>query len=431
VVFYPDASLYDGRYANNGWMQEAPDPMTKLVWDNAALVSARTAGKLGVVNGDMLSMEFAGAKVEMPAMVMPGHADDSISLSLGYGRAACGRVGQGVGRNAGPLRTLAGFHIAKGVNVRKTGAKYQLVTTQEHHTMVEPITGLSRPIVLEASAERYNEHPDFARHAVHLPEMVQMFPDFDYSKGYQWGLAIDLNACVGCNACLVACQAENNIPIVGKDQVRRGREMHWIRMDRYYTGSSEDPQVVWQPLACVQCERAPCESVCPVAATVHSPEGLNEMAYNRCVGTRYCANNCPYKVRYYNWHNFAEPGGQWEAWPEPLHLLLNPDVTVREKGVMEKCTFCVQRIRGGQNHARLEDRSVRDGEIAPACAQTCPSDAIVFGDLNDPASRVHELAADPRAYHVLAGLNTKPGVSYLARVVHGEVPAGAGAHEEH
>jgi molybdopterin-containing oxidoreductase family iron-sulfur binding subunit len=359
----------------------------------------------------MLSLEAAGQKAEMPAMVMPGHADDSISLALGYGRAACGRVGQGVGHNAGPLRTVAGFHIVTGVTARKTGAKCQLVTTQEHHTMVEPITGASRPIVLEATAEHYNEHPDFAKHEVHLPEMVQMFPDFDYSKGYQWGMAIDLNSCVGCNACLVACQAENNIPIVGKEQVRRGREMHWIRMDRYYTGSSDDAQVVWQPLACVQCERAPCESVCPVAATAHSPEGLNEMAYNRCVGTRYCANNCPYKVRRFNFLNWNKDV------QESQKMMFNPDVTVRMRGVMEKCNYCVQRIQEVKIQAKAEGRrAIQDGEVKTACQQVCPAEAIAFGNINDPESRVSKMKKQPRDYALLEELNTKARTTYQAKL---------------
>jgi molybdopterin-containing oxidoreductase family iron-sulfur binding subunit len=297
--------------------------------------------------------------------------------------------------------------------------------------------------VAQATALKVGEHPFVHEEApAYAVPAAEHWAEAQHKKGElgdyagsqpRWALAVDLTKCTGCSACVTACYAENNIATVGEELLVRGREMSWLRIERYWRPDEHgQPQgAVNSPMMCQQCGNAPCEPVCPVYAAYHTPDGLNGQVYNRCVGTRYCANNCPYKVRYYNWHNFAEPGGRWESWPEPLHLLLNPDVTVREKGVMEKCTFCVQRIRGGQNQARLEDRSVRDGEIAPACAQTCPSDAIVFGDLNDPASRVHMLAEDPRAYHVLAGLNTKPGVSYLARVVHGEVPAGAGAHEEH
>jgi MoCo/4Fe-4S cofactor protein with predicted Tat translocation signal len=405
VVFQPSASVYDGRFANNAWLQEAPDPLTKLVWDNAAMISPRTAKELGVATGDVLSLSRNGRGIEVPAMIMPGQADNSIALTLGYGRSICGRVGSGVGHNVAPLRTTDAFHIATGVGVKKTGATYQLVTTQEHHSME------GRPIVLEATLDHYREHPEFTHHAVHLPEMISMFPDWDYSKGYQWGMSIDLNACIGCNACLLACNAENNIPVVGKDQVRRGREMHWIRMDRYFTGNEDDAQVVTQPMACVQCERAPCESVCPVAATVHSPEGLNEMAYNRCVGTRYCANNCPYKVRRFNFFNWNKDVA------ETRKMAFNPDVTVRMRGVMEKCNYCVQRIQEHKITAKAEGRrTLKDGEVVTACQQVCPADAIVFGNINDPESRVSKAKKQPRDYTLLEELNTKPRTTYLAKL---------------
>mgnify|MGYP000952848130 CR=1 FL=1 len=405
VVFFPSAATWDGRFANNAWMQEAPDPMTKLVWDNAALLSPASARELGVKDGDYLTISVNGREIKAPAMVQPGHADKSVSLSLGYGRAACGRVGQGVGHGVEPLRTVNGFTIAAGANVKRDGGKYKLVTTQEHHSME------GRAIVLEAALATYREHPDHFEHMVHSPPRVSMYSGFDYSQGYQWGMAIDLTSCIGCNACVVACQSENNIAVVGKDQVFRGREMHWIRMDRYYTGSEEDPQVVTQPMACQQCENAPCESVCPVAATVHSPEGLNDMAYNRCVGTRYCANNCPYKVRRFNFLNYHK------GIEETTKMVFNPDVTVRMRGVMEKCTYCVQRIQEKKIDAKAQGRrTLADGEVVSACQQVCPADAIAFGNINDPESRVSKLKAQQRDYELLEELNTRPRTTYLAKL---------------
>ena len=411
VVFYPSAGPYDGRYSNNAWLQEAPDPMTKLVWDNAAMLSPATAKQLGVENGDMLALAANGKEIMMPAMVLPGHVDNSISVSLGYGRTNCGRVGVRVGHKAESLRTTAGFHSA-AVTARKTGDKYQLVTTQEHHTLEEPITGLKRnDIVIEAPIEEYRKEPNFIHAEKHEAVVADLFAGWDYSKGYQWGMSIDLNACVGCNACLLACVAENNIPVVGKDQVRRGREMHWIRMDRYFVGNHDDPQAVMQPMACQQCEKAPCESVCPVAATAHSDEGLNMMAYNRCVGTRYCANNCPYKVRRFNFFNWNK------EIPESRKMVFNPDVTVRMRGVMEKCNYCVQRIEEKRTLAKADNRrTLRDGEVVTACQQVCPAEAIVFGNINDPASKVALAKKQPRDYIVVEELNTKPRTTYLAKL---------------
>jgi len=409
VVFYPSWHTLDGRFANNAWLQETPDPMTKLVWDNAALLSPATARRLGVKDGDVLEIRSAGRQVRCPAMVLPGHADDSISLQLGFGRAACGRVGRGVGHRVEGLRCAANFWFGPA-EVRKTGDTYTLVTTQEHHTLIEPITGLKRHnIVEELSAEQYRHQAEHGKHEPH--PATDLFPEFDYSKGYQWGMAIDLSACIGCNACMVACVAENNIPVVGKEQVAKGREMHWIRLDRYFSGEEDDPQAVMQPMACVQCEKAPCESVCPVAATAHSPEGINEMAYNRCVGTRYCLNNCPYKVRRFNFLNWNKDI------PEIRKMVFNPDVTVRMRGVMEKCNYCVQRIEEKRSLAKSEGRRpIRDGEIVTACQQACPADAIVFGNINDPESRVAKIKRSARDYPVLEELNTKPRTTYLARV---------------
>jgi molybdopterin-containing oxidoreductase family iron-sulfur binding subunit len=403
VVFYSSSGVYDGRFANNAWMQEAPDPMTKLVWDNAALVSAATAKRLGIETNDLIEISANGRKVTAPVWIQPGHADDSISLSLGYGRAACGRVGRGVGHRVEGLRTTSGYHFTSA-EARKTGGTYKLVATQEHHTLVEPITGEKRDnIVVE---RRLGEVVEHEKHPA-----TDLFAGFDYSKGSQWGMAIDLDACTGCNACLVACQAENNIPVVGKDEVDRGREMHWIRLDRYFTGDEHDPQTVIQPMACQQCEKAPCESVCPVAATTQSPEGLNEMVYNRCVGTRYCANNCPYKVRRFNFFDWNKHVTEMQA------MVFNPDVTVRMRGVMEKCNYCVQRIEEKRTLAKSEGRrAIRDMEILTACQQACPTEAIVFGNVNDPESRVAKAKASPRDYVVIEELNTKPRTTYLARL---------------
>ncbi len=405
VAFYPSASVWDGRFANNGWLQEMPDPMTKLVWDNAALLSPATARELGVETGDVLRLEHEGRSIEVPAYVMPGQADGAVALELGYGRRSVGRVGRGVGHDVYPLRSAATMGYAVGVSASPAGRRYKLVTTQDHHVME------GRPLVREATIERYRAEPDFVDHAVHVPELGSLYDNPELTGEYQWGMAIDLNACTGCNACLVACQAENNIAIVGKDEVARGREMHWIRLDRYFTGEAEDPQAVFQPVACQQCEHAPCENVCPVVATTHTPEGLNDMVYNRCVGTRYCSNNCPYKVRRFNfldWHGEV---------PGVKKLVFNPDVTVRMRGVMEKCTYCVQRIQEKKIQAKAEGRrKIQDGEIVTACQQTCPAEAIVFGNIADPNSRVSQVKKRNRDYAMLAELNVKPRTSYLAKL---------------
>ena len=405
VVFRLSASAYDGRYLNNGWLQETPDPLTKLVWDNAALISPKTAKALSINDGDIIAIERSGKKVEAPAMIQPGHADDSISLILGYGRTQVGRVGKGVGYNAYPLRTSDALSIATGASVKKTGATYKLVTTQEHHRME------GRPLARETSFEEYKKEPKIIEEMNEVPDTPSIYGTWDYSKGNQWGMAIDLNSCIGCNACMVACQAENNIPIVGKDQVSKGREMSWIRLDRYFSGSEEDPEVIHQPVACAQCEGAPCESVCPVAATSHSPEGLNDMVYNRCVGTRYCANNCPFKVRRFN----------FLAWNHDVDdftkNVFNPNVTVRMRGVMEKCTYCVQRIQEVKIQAKADGRrEIKDGEIKTACQQTCPAQAITFGNINDPESAVSKLKKQHRNYTMLDELNIKPRTSFLARM---------------
>jgi molybdopterin-containing oxidoreductase family iron-sulfur binding subunit len=404
IVFRPDPTIWDGRFANNGWLQELPKPLSKLTWDNAALVSPITAERLGLKNEDVVELQYDGRAVRAPIWVMPGHAVDSVTVYFGYGRTRAGRVGTGTGFNAYAIRTAAAPWFAAGLAVRKTGATYPLSTTQTHHSMH------GRHLVRSGSLAEYQKHPDFAREmGEEPPRELSLYPGFTY-EGNAWGMAIDLNACTGCNACVVACQAENNSPIVGKDQVARGREMHWIRIDRYYQGNPENPEILHQPVMCQHCENAPCEAVCPVAATNHSAEGLNDMVYNRCVGTRYCSNNCPYKVRRFNFLAFSD-----FATPS-LKLMRNPNVTVRSRGVMEKCTYCVQRINAARIEAEKENRQIRDGEIQTACQQACPAQAIVFGNINDPGSRVSKLKAEPRSYGLLADLNTRPRTSYLARV---------------
>ena len=418
VSFFPSANFWDGRFANNAWLHEAPEPMTKLVWDNAALMSPKTAKELQVevipdnvgMYAQRITVEIGGQKVEAPVYVLPGHADGVVTLTVGYGRTAIGRVGREIGYNAFAVRPSTGMGFATNGNVTKAAGTYYMVTTQEHHSQE------GRPIVQEASLAKFEKEPHFAKHEEEHVELFSLFDEHDYSKGNQWGMSIDLNSCIGCNACLVACQSENNIPVVGKEQVGKGREMHWIRLDRYFTGDAEDPQAVYQPMACQQCENAPCESVCPVAATTHSPEGLNDMAYNRCVGTRYCANNCPFKVRRFNYLNFHKD------MEEITKLSQNPDVTVRMRGVMEKCTYCVQRIQEAKIKSKAEGRAsgapgpYKVGEILTACQQTCPADAITFGNINDPESKVAQLKKDHRNYSLLHELNVKPRTTYLAKL---------------
>ena len=415
VAFYPSSAAWDGRFANNGWMQEAPDPITKLVWGNAAMISPATAREQKLEDGDAISISRGNYKLEAAVMVQPGHADNAISLALGYGRVRCGRVGKDIGFNANLIRTSDVYWFGDGFTIASTGKKIALATTQEHGVPGDKSVNAEhlndRPVFRETSLEEYKKTPKVIEEMSEVPELHSIYPEVSYTKGNQWGMAIDLTSCTGCNACVVACQAENNIPVVGKEQVMRGREMHWIRMDRYYTGPEDDPQLVEQPLPCLQCENAPCENVCPVAATSHSPEGLNDMAYNRCVGTRYCANNCPVKVRHFNFLNFHKHDS-----PE-FAMAQNPDVTVRMRGVMEKCTYCVQRIQETKIKAKIEGRRpIKDGEIVTACQQTCPADAIVFGNINDPESRVSKLKKQERNYAMLAELDIKPRTTYLAKL---------------
>ena len=414
LSIHHDQSVFDGRFCDNAWLQEMPDFMTKLTWDNAALLSPATAAALGVAHSDLVELEFAGRKQEMAVYVLPGQAAWSVSVMLGYGRDDAGGVGRGAGFNAYTLRASSALHGGAGLKLTRTGRTYKLATTQDHHAMdqvgAQEIQKRVPGLVRQGDLEEYKEHPEFVDHmGIHHPPLESLWKEWDYS-GYKWGMAVDLNVCNGCNACIIGCQAENNVAVVGKDEVARGREMAWIRLDRYFLGDPEDPECAQQPVACAQCELAPCEEVCPVAATMHSREGLNMMVYNRCVGTRYCSNNCPYKVRRFNWFN------NFEDLTATQRLVLNPDVTVRARGVMEKCTYCVQRIEKARVEARVEGRKIRDGDITPACAQACPTDAIVFGDLNDPESRVSKLREVPRSYDLLAYLNIKPRTFYMARI---------------
>ena len=455
LVFRLDSTLLDGSFANNAWLQELPDPTTKIVWDNVALMSRATAEKLGATvrydRGtyvvDSVRITTPTGTVELPVWIMPGMPDKSISVSLGYGRQIAsprelkgshifdldhktdiynrGPIANGVGQNVSVLRSASMAPVVSGVQVERIPGSYTIVTTQEQGSME------GRPILRKASLEEYRENPSFAVEMEptipggekwgEYPELwAERHPQEDPrqrdSRYYdnQWGMVIDLNACTGCNACVVACYSENNIPVVGKEEVGNGRHMGWLRLDRYFVSSDElsedEPQMLMQPMLCQHCENAPCESVCPVAATYRSPDGMNQMVYNRCIGTRYCSNNCPYKVRRFNFYNWTK------TLPETVQMAQNPNVTVRMRGVMEKCTFCVQRIRGTQRTATMENRHIEDGEVMTACQQACPSRAITFGDLNDPQAEVVEMKKNSRRYEVLSYLNTKPRLSYLGRV---------------
>jgi MoCo/4Fe-4S cofactor protein with predicted Tat translocation signal len=495
VRFVTDHKVDDGRFANNGWLQECPDPMTKIAWDNAILISPRLAKELGIVPGGSLlqvarkeEAEFSigkekafigeitlnGRTVRGPLHIQPGLSNYTLVLPLGYGRAKTGHVGTGAGFDAYAVRTTGGMAFATGAKLVVTSERKLLANTQEHWSME------GRDIVREANVDEFKENPAFATgigmeghspaiYGDYTPEQFAKLPEAERQKLaiaraagtprgnslyetpnldgiHQWGMSIDLNTCIGCNACIVACQAENNIPIVGRDQVLRGREMQWIRLDRYYSDGSadptafgseggnsilpEDPQVSMQPMTCQHCELAPCETVCPVNATVHDDEGLNVMAYNRCIGTRYCANNCPYKVRRFNFFDFNKratdslymgPLGHQKDVPELVKMVKNPDVTVRMRGVMEKCTYCVQRIQQGKIAQKRKagatgDVKVPDGSIKTACQQVCPVDAIVFGDIKDPESAVSKLKAQPRDYAVLGYLNVRPRTTYLGKL---------------
>ncbi len=404
IVFRPDPTVGDGSFSNNGWLQETPKPQNKMTWDNAVWISPASASRYGVATGDIVEIAFRGAKIEGPVWMLPGHADESITVHLGYGRTRAGKIGDKIGFDAFALRSSDVLGHGGPVTITRKRGGYSFANTQHTQTMEE------RDPFRAGTFAEYHQQPDFA-HPVEsrVPDDHTLFPLWPYKK-HKWGMSIDLTACVGCQACTVACQAENNIPVVGKDEVAKGRHMNWIRVDRYYSGPMEDPKMYFQPVPCMHCENALCELVCPVAATVHSGEGLNEMVYNRCVGTRYCSNNCPYKVRRFNFFLYSD-------WSTPsLYGVRNPDVTVRSRGVMEKCSYCVQRINRAKIDAEKADRPLHDGEIVTACQQACPAQAIIFGDINDPNSKVAKLKAQRRDYGLLEDLDTRPRSTYLARL---------------
>jgi molybdopterin-containing oxidoreductase family iron-sulfur binding subunit len=398
IVIRPDPTIHDGSFANNGWLQELPKPLFKTTWENVVAISPSLASKLRVDSGDMLRVESNGRAIEGPAWVLPGQPEEVITLYLGYGRSHAGRIGTGIGYNAYRLRSLAEPWNAIGT-VTPTGAHVKLATTQEQHLMDNEDKDLIRTVTPEDPSAILPQEVD----------QSSFYPKWPQGKP-AWGMVIDLDRCIGCNACVVACQAENNIPVVGKRQVYEGREMHWLRVDRYYSGSPEDPETHFEPVPCMHCEQAPCEMGCPVHATVHSPEGLNLMVYNRCIGTRTCSSYCPYKVRRFNWFDYTTDA------PSPTEAQRNPDVTVRGRGVMEKCTYCIQRIEAATVKADIENREVREGEVMTACQQACPAEAISFGNLADPNSAVAVKRRSPRNYALLAEQGTRPRTTYLARI---------------
>ncbi len=441
IVFRLDPHVHDGRFANNGWLQECPKPINKVTWDNFAIINGATAAKLNLAPKDepyhatakMLNITVDGKELAMPTWIQPGHPNDSVTVYLGYGRERAGNVGNKTGFNTYLLKTTVGS-IAEAKIAAGEGT-YQLASTQEHFAI--DVSGIDskaflpqeddladRHIIRAGNLEEYKKNPKAIHHGAHLPpdpKMTIFHPEEHPYNGYAWGMAIDMNACIGCNACVVSCQSENNIAVVGKELVTRGRYMHWIRIDTYFRGNMANPEVYFQPMMCQHCENAPCEVVCPVNATVHDAEGLNTQVYNRCVGTRYCANNCPYKVRRFNYLLY----GDWET--PSLKNVRNPEVTIRSRGVMEKCTFCVQRIMNGKIEAEKQNRKVADGEIQTACQTVCPTEAIIFGDINDKESRVAKLKTEPRNYEVLADLNTRPRASYLAAIKNPNATLGGGA----
>jgi len=406
ITFQPDDTVWDGRFTNNSWLQELPKQLSKLAWDNAAYFSPTTADRLGLADGDVVTLKLRGHSIDAPVFKLPGQPDDVVAVTLGYGRTAGGSLVTNSGYNAYALRTSQAPWFDSGLEVSKTGRKYDLALTQDHWNME------NRGLVRSATLEEYQAHPEFAHEGEEgMENPASLYGEaFGQSAQYAWGMSINLNTCIGCNACVVACQAENNIPTVGKSEVLNSREMHWLRIDRYYQGSAENPAVFFQPVPCMHCETAPCEPVCPVEATSHSAEGINEMTYNRCVGTKYCSNNCPYKVRRFNFYKYMDEN------VASLRAMRNPDVTVRSRGVMEKCNYCVQRVNQARIQAQVEGRAIQDGEVKTACQQACPTQAIVFGNIKDSGSEVRKQKDTPLNYGLLAELGTKPRTTYLAKV---------------
>jgi molybdopterin-containing oxidoreductase family iron-sulfur binding subunit len=427
LVLYQKTGMLDGRHAHNAWLHELSDPVTKAVWDNYVCLAPATASRLGVRDGDVIRVTAGDTTLELPAQVQPGQHDQVVAIALGYGRMGSERFatvgpdwleskptlteGERVGRNSYVFTTRApeSFLFGNQVQITATGKHANLALTQTHHTITVPenLGGHRRDMVRETTVAAYLKDPASGNHAKH--EALQLWEEDHKYEGRHWALAIDLSKCTGCSACVVSCQAENNVPVVGKDEVFRRREMAWLRLDRYYSGEDENVDVMFQPVMCQHCDHAPCEGVCPVLATVHSDEGLNQQIYNRCVGTRYCANNCPYKVRRFNWFDYWRKGKR-------ENLALNPDITTRTRGVMEKCSLCVQRIQEAKAESKRLGKPVADGDIKLACEQSCPADAIVFGDMNDPESRISKLIHDPRHYRMLEEMNFRPVVGYMTKV---------------
>ena len=447
IVFNASSSVYDGRFANNGWLQEIPKPVTSLTWDNAALISIKVAKKLNIKNGQMIEIKIDNKSIKLPAWITPGQNQKSISLELGYGREFEGRLGNGVGFNVYPLRMSSNPSYSLNASISVLDETYPLASTQDHHGLEEDqyaapgfdklsnneVQSRIPELVKQSTLDYYKDNPDWVQKKVeeHKPDkkrswadhsMYNPEPEYDYSKGPQWGMSIDLTSCTSCNACSIACQSENNIPVVGKQQVMNGREMHWIRIDNYFAGDPDNPEMSTQSVACVHCELAPCETVCPVAATTHSSDGVNQMTYNRCLGTRYCANNCPYKVRKFNFYNYTRD------LPEVVQMAMNPDVSIRFRGVMEKCTYCYQRVSAARISAENENRDIQDGDFQVACQQSCPADAIKFGDINDPNSAVSKAKRRNRDYALLAHLGTAPRTTYLAKIRNQNPKLSSNAH---
>jgi molybdopterin-containing oxidoreductase family iron-sulfur binding subunit len=417
IVFYQTIALGEGRQSNNPWLQELPDPVTRICWDNYALVSPAQANEFGIKDNEIVNING----VELPVYIQPGQAYGTIGMALGYGRTVCGKVGDGVGTDVWPLLISENNNIKytrKLDQLTKTGRVSDFAQTQTHHSME------GRAFVREAEFAEFRKNPAAGNelHEHYIEHNKSLYPERTYPH-HHWGMAIDLSKCTGCGNCVIACQAENNIPVVGKEEVHRVHEMHWLRIDRYYTGKEDNPEVVFQPVLCQHCKNAPCENVCPVAATNHSSEGLNQMIYNRCFGTRYCNNNCPYKVRRFNWFNYTDAGtlrgnlrDKAGMTDDLRRMVLNPDVTVRAQGVIEKCSFCVQRIQAGKLRAKSENRALFENEIQTACSQSCPSDAIIFGDMNDKDSELNKLINSGRRYNLLEELYTMPSVNYLTKI---------------
>jgi molybdopterin-containing oxidoreductase family iron-sulfur binding subunit len=422
LVFKPDPTLWDGRFANNGWLQELPKPFSKVTWENPALISPALAARNHLANGDVIELSARGRSLRVSIWITPGQADDCVTVHLGNGRTRVGNVGRGIGVNVYALRGQENFYFGDGAEIHRTGETKLIASTQLFHN----VDSAERQVVREGTLADYLRDSSFVRKSVEEPPVAETLynvGEFDYD-GPHWAMSIDLTTCVGCSACVVACQAENNIPIVGREQVAKGRVMQWIRIDDYFRGEAENPAITHMPVPCMHCENAPCELVCPVGATLHDHEGLNLQVYNRCVGTRFCSNNCPYKVRRFNFLFYAAP----EYHTPSLKAMLNPEVTVRWRGVMEKCTYCIQRISAARIDSQKEDRRIRDGEVTPACAQACPARAIVFGDMSDKKSRISKLRAQPLNYGMLAELNTRPRTTYLAKLTNPKPEFGGEPH---